>query len=61
MLINIVTDNLIPKGGAIEESRGREKSLNSLGYNVCAREVRDVGPGKLIIYVSFQVTENLIR
>ena len=59
VLINIVEDNLIPKGGAIEESRGREKSLNALGCNVRAREVRDVAPGKSVIYVSFQVTEKL--
>ena len=59
MAINIVADNLIPKGGAIEESRGREKSLNTLGCNVHAREVNDVAPGKLVIYVSFQVSEKL--
>ena len=59
--INIVADNLIPKGGAIEEIQGREKSLDTLGCNLHAREVRDVAPGKSVIYVSFQVMENLIR
>ena len=58
--IDIVAENLIPESGAIEESRGREKSFNALGYNVLAREVRGVEPGKLIIYVSLQVTKNLI-
>jgi len=59
--IDMVADGLIPEGGAIEKSRHREKFLNSLGCKVRAREVRDVAPGKAVIYVSFRVTADLIR
>jgi len=59
--IDMVADGLVPEGGAIEKSRCREKYLNGLGCNIRAREVRDVAPGKSVIYVSFQVTADLIR
>jgi len=36
------------------------KVLNDLGCNIRAREIRDVAPGKVVMWVTFQVTEDLL-
>jgi len=59
--IDIVADGLISEGRAIEKSRYQRRFLDSLGCNVRAKEVRDVAPGKAIIYVSFKVTRELLK
>lgn len=59
--IDMVADSLVPEGGASEKSRFRGEYLNNLGCNVKAREVRDVAPGKVVVYVQFTVTKNLLK
>jgi len=58
--IDLVADGLLPEGGAIEKTRNRRTILNKLGCSVKAREVRDVAPGKVVIYVNFKVTKSLL-
>lgn len=58
--IDLVADGLLPEGGAIESTRNRRAFLNNLGCSVNAREVRDVAPGKVVIYVNFKVTKSLL-
>lgn len=46
---------------ATSDSRGQGWAvLENLGCHVRAREVRDVAPGKVVIWVSFKVTEMLL-
>ena len=59
--IDMVADSLVPEGGASEKSSFRGEYLNKLGCNVKAREVRDVAPGKVVVYVQFTVTKNLLK
>jgi tRNA G37 N-methylase Trm5 len=58
--IDLVADGLVPEGGAIQVSRYRKDYLNELGCDVKALEVRDVAPGKVVICVSFKVTNLLL-
>ena len=56
---NMVAIGLLPNlGDSGEES---VKTLNDLGCNIRAREVRDVAPGKVVMWVTFQVTSDLLR
>jgi len=59
--IDLVADGLLPEGGAIQKSRYRKAYLDKLGCEVRAREVRDVAPGKVVICVSFKVTNSLLK
>ena len=59
--VDVVADALLPDGGAIEASKNRRSLLNEMGCDVTTKEVRDVAPGKVVIYVSFKVTETLLR
>ena len=59
--IDMVADNLLPEGGYSEKTKMRRNHLDLLGCNVKAHEVRDVAPGKVVIYVSFSVTSPLIK
>lgn len=59
--VDLVAEGLVPEGGAIKPTRYRRSLLNKLGCDVKAREVRDVAPGKVVICVSFKVTNTLLR
>lgn len=59
--VDLVAEGLVPEGGAIKATRYRRSFLNKLGCDVKAREVRDVAPGKVVICVSFKVTNTLLR
>lgn len=59
--VDLVAEGLVPEGGAIKATRYRRSFLNKLGCDVKAREVRDVAPGKVVICVSFKVTDTLLR
>mmetsp|Transcript_11263 Transcript_11263/g.15881 ORF Transcript_11263/g.15881 Transcript_11263/m.15881 type:complete len:800 (+) Transcript_11263:117-2516(+) len=59
--VDLVAEGLIPEGGATEKTKFRRSFLNDLGCNVVTREVRDVAPGKVVIYVSFDVSRSLVR
>jgi hypothetical protein len=59
--IDLVANGLLPEGGYTESTKFREKYLNDLGCQVAAREIRDAAPGKLVICVSFSVTQVLLR
>lgn len=59
--VDLVAEGLVPEGGAIKATRYRRSFLNNLGCEVKAREVRDVAPGKVVICVSFKVTNTLLR
>jgi tRNA (guanine37-N1)-methyltransferase len=59
--VDLVAEGLVPEGGAIEASRYRRSFLDKMGCDVKAREVRDVAPGKVVICVSFKVTDTLLR
>jgi tRNA (guanine37-N1)-methyltransferase len=59
--IDLVANGLLPEGGYTESTKFREKYLNDLGCQVAAREIRDAAPGKLVICVSFSVTQLLLR
>lgn len=59
--VDLVAEGLVPEGGAIEASRYRRSFLDKMGCDVQAREVRDVAPGKVVICVSFKVTDTLLR
>lgn len=60
--IDLVADNLLPLGGAVEESNiCRQQELDALGCEVRTRIIRDVAPGKVVICVSFKATTRLIR
>jgi len=54
--INMVANGLLPY---INSNEGQE-ILNDLGCQVRAREVRDVAPGKVVIWVTFKVTQELL-
>jgi tRNA (guanine37-N1)-methyltransferase len=58
--VDLVAEGLIPEGGAIQSTRYRRAMLDKMGCNVRTREVRDVAPGKVVICVSFQVTDTLL-
>lgn len=55
----MVAIGLLPNLGASGEDS--VKALNDLGCNVRAREVRDVAPGKVVMWVTFQVTRDLLQ
>jgi len=59
--IDDVADHLFPAFGAVEETMMRKDELDELGCNVQARFIRDVAPGKVVVCVSFQVTNQLLR
>jgi len=59
--IDMVAENLLPLGGAVEEATDRRQELNQLGCDVRTRVIRDVAPGKMVICVSFQATKRLIK
>jgi len=59
--VDLVADALLPEGGAIKLSRYRRNVLNKMGCNVKTVEVRDVAPGKVVICVSFMVTNTLLK
>ena len=59
--VDLVAEGLVPEGGAIESSRYRRAFLDKMGCDVKAIEVRDVAPGKAVIYVSFKVTDTLLK
>jgi hypothetical protein len=59
--VDLVAEGLVPEGGAIIATRFRRSFLNRLGCDVKAREVRDVAPGKVVVYVNFKVTNTLLR
>ena len=60
--VDLVADNLLPLGGATEESTiCRQQELDALGCEVQTRVIRDVAPGKVVICVSFKATTRLIR
>jgi hypothetical protein len=52
--VALVAEGLVPEDGAIEASR-------YMGCDVKFREVKDVAPGKVVICVSFKVTDTLLR
>jgi tRNA (guanine37-N1)-methyltransferase len=58
--VDLVAEGLIPEGGAIQSTRYRRNMLDRMGCNVRTREVRDVAPGKVVICVSFKVTDTLL-
>ena len=58
--IDLVAGGLLPEGGAIETSRYRRAYLDKLGCDVRAIEVRDVAPGKVVICVSFKISNLLL-
>jgi len=59
--IDLVADNLLPLGGAVEKTTKRRGELELLGCKVEARLIRDVAPGKVVVCVSFRVTRKLIK
>merc|ERR1712232_1223152 len=59
--IDIIAENLIPFGGAVEQAIGRREELDLLGCKVNARLIRDVAPGKVVVCVSFKATRNLMK
>lgn len=59
--VDLVAEALLPEGGAIEVSKYRRQLLDKMGCNVTTKEVRDVAPGKVVMYVSFKATETLLR
>ena len=59
--VDLVAENLLPRGGAVEESNCRLQELDALGCEVQTRVVRDVAPGKVVICVSFKATKRLIK
>ena len=56
--MDMVAIGLLPELGSSDERMG---TLNDLGCNIRAREVRDVAPGKVVMWVTFQVTGDLLR
>eukprot|EP00979_Chaetoceros_neogracilis_P009033 scaffold2035_cov214-Chaetoceros_neogracile.AAC.6 len=48
------TEGLVPEDGAIE-------AIRYMGSDVKFREVKDVAPGKVVVCVSFKVTDTLLR
>jgi tRNA (guanine37-N1)-methyltransferase len=58
--VDLVAEGLLPEGGAIQSTRYRRDMLNRMGCDVHTREVRDVAPGKVVICVSFKVTDTLL-
>lgn len=59
--IDMVAENLLPLGGAVEEAMNRQEELDELGCNVRTRIIRDVAPGKMVVCVSFKATKRLIK
>jgi tRNA (guanine37-N1)-methyltransferase len=59
--VDMVAENLLPLGGAVEEATDRRQELDALGCNVRTRSIRDVAPGKVVVCVSFQATRRLIK
>ena len=59
--VDLIAEALLPEGGAIEVSKYRRSLLDRMGCDVKTKEVRDVAPGKVVIYVSFKVTDTLLR
>jgi tRNA (guanine37-N1)-methyltransferase len=59
--IDCIAQSLLPQGGAVEMTHNRQSELDALGCNVRAREIRDVAPQKMVIYVAFQATRLLIK
>ena len=55
----MVAIGLLPNFGATGEDSVR--ALNNLGCNVRAREVRDVAPGKVVMWVTLRVTKDLLQ
>mmetsp|Transcript_12181 Transcript_12181/g.34879 ORF Transcript_12181/g.34879 Transcript_12181/m.34879 type:complete len:565 (-) Transcript_12181:383-2077(-) len=56
--MDMVAIGLLPELGS---SGDRVEILNDLGCNIRAREVRDVAPGKVVMWVTFQVTDDLLQ
>ena len=56
--VDQVADGLLPTP---EPCPGDGEHLNELGCNVRARLVRDVSPNKVVVCVSFEVTQRLLR
>lgn len=59
--IDLIADNLLPLGGAVEQTSNRRGELDSLGCKVESRLIRDVAPGKMVVCVSFRATRKLIK
>lgn len=59
--IDCIAQSLLPQGGAVEITHSRRSELDALGCNVRAREIRDVAPQKMVIYVAFQATRLLLK
>ena len=59
--IDMVAEGLLPEGGAVEKSYFRREYLDRLGCDVKAHIIRDVAPGKVVVYVTFKVTKPLLR
>ncbi len=56
--MDMVAIELLPELGSSDD---RVETLNDLGCDIRAREVRDVAPGKVVMWVTFQVTGDLLR
>ena len=56
--MDMVAIGLLPELGSSDD---RVETLNYLGCNIRAREVRDVAPGKVVMWVTFQVTGDLLQ
>jgi len=59
--IDQVAHHLLPQGAQEQDSIHREQDLNALGCNVTTRIIRDVAPGKVVVYVSFTLTKRLLK
>ena len=58
--VDLVAENLLPQGGAMDLTMNRWQELDALGCEVQVREIRDVAPGKVVMCVSFKATRMLI-